>query len=890
MFSKIASVMTIFMMVFSLFGFAPVKVSAHTGAGEHTFSASVSPSSINLGDTANFTFTVTNTSAIAGSPPSWDIESFTIVVPSNFTINASSLSSSAGWDVGFDAPSNEIRVSSGTPSATVIPGDSESVTGTFTSTGIIGGNTTWVSRAFKNNSFTPAGGAEFHGNGSTDIIIKVTYTLTTTSSGNGTAGPSGSYNAGTVVPLTNTPDSGYHFLSWTGDADCTDDGSVTMNSNTACTANFEIDAPQLCLDQNANNVNQPLPCTYTMCQYNDAILASDPLCVPPPVDACPNEQTDPGMQTTGPCNSDDVCPNDIGIQTSTTQCTPDACTNIDGFQATVPEGNYASNGICLPTDTCQITNNQNGWFGTYYNYPATNIGMNLPQNEWGTTYGDPLSDVTAWTANWYDAAFARFAQVDSNLMFGANWFPFNDPAPGIAEELHNGNEHHFGAKWSAKVTVPGTGDYAYEVSSDDDVWIYVDGDLRASNPGVHPAGVIAGNINLTEGTHIVDVYFAERHITGSEMNYKFLNPDLIIKAYSATCQLPPPPVDMCPNIALLQVTIPAGMVVNDAGNCVIPPPPATECSDNVDNGDEEDSFADELDPGCWIDPNDSETYDSTDDNETLVDVCPNDEGFQTNIEQCSIPPVYECSDDINNNDGDELVDENDPACHTDGDADNSESYDPTDDSENTVCSDGISNDEDDLIDSEDPGCHTDGDANNSESYDPNDTDETNIIEVIDMCPNLDGNQTSVPSDMYVNEDGNCADNNSGGSGSSSGSRVNRGGGQVLGAATDICAWNSSYLRRGWRGNKMEDVKTVQNFLNQYMTSGLVVDGLFGPKTEAAVKSFQAKYATDILTPWDISVPTGLFYLSTLTKAKELTCATDVPLPVLIPWSKNPIVQ
>ena len=131
----------------------------------------------------------------------------------------------------------------------------------------------------------------------------------------------------------------------------------------------------------------------------------------------------------------------------------------------------------------------------------------------------------------------------------------------------------------------------------------------------------------------------------------------------------------------------------------------------------------------------------------------------------------------------------------------------------------------------------------------------------------------------------------GGGGSSSGSRRNTTNtGQVLGAAIDLCTWDASYLRRGWHGNKIEDINTVQNFLNQYMTSGLVVDGVFGPKTEAAVKAFQVKYATDILTPWNISTPTGLFYLSTLTKAKEITCSTDIPLPELIPWSKNPIVR
>ena len=41
------------------------------------------------------------------------------------------------------------------------------------------------------------------------------------------------------------------------------------------------------------------------------------------------------------------------------------------------------------------------------------------------------------------------------------------------------------------------------------------------------------------------------------------------------------------------------------------------------------------------------------------------------------------------------------------------------------CEDGIDNDGDGVIDEEDPECHTDGDAGNPDSYDPTDDDESN---------------------------------------------------------------------------------------------------------------------------------------------------------------------
>lgn len=95
-----------------------------------------------------------------------------------------------------------------------------------------------------------------------------------------------------------------------------------------------------------------------------------------------------------------------------------------------------------------------------------------------------------------------------------------------------------------------------------------------------------------------------------------------------------------------------------------------QCSDGEDNGDEEDSLADELDPGCHTDgdPTDEDeinSYDPLDDDETNT----------------TEEVVYACSDDADN-DEDGLTDANDPGCHSDGDAtDEDDTYVPTDNDE-----------------------------------------------------------------------------------------------------------------------------------------------------------------------------------------------------------------
>jgi len=69
-----------------------------------------------------------------------------------------------------------------------------------------------------------------------------TYTLTTNVVGSGSVAlnpPGGTYNAGTVVTLTATPDVGFQFSSWSGDlTGATNPTTITMDANKNVTATF----------------------------------------------------------------------------------------------------------------------------------------------------------------------------------------------------------------------------------------------------------------------------------------------------------------------------------------------------------------------------------------------------------------------------------------------------------------------------------------------------------------------------------------------------------------------------------------------------------------------------------------------------------------------------
>lgn len=181
---------------------------------------------------------------------------------------------------------------------------------------------------------------------------------------------------------------------------------------------------------------------------------------------------------------------------------------------------------------CEDITSQNGWYGMYYNYLAEHPDMNLPSSQWPDIgHGDPMG---TWNADWYGSQYYKFNRVDSNLEFGGNFFPMDF----AAEEIHNGHDYHFGVHWRAEVTAPVAGNYEFSATSDDDVWVYMDGVLVAENPGIHAPSTVNGQLVLDTNPHIVDIFFAERHVTQSHMSFDFASDGLIIVPMPEECEDP----------------------------------------------------------------------------------------------------------------------------------------------------------------------------------------------------------------------------------------------------------------------------------------------------------------------------------------------------------------
>jgi len=94
-----------------------------------------------------------------------------------------------------------------------------------------------------------------------------------------------------------------------------------------------------------------------------------------------------------------------------------------------------------------------------------------------------------------------------------------------------------------------------------------------------------------------------------------------------------------------------------------------------------------------------------------------------------------------------------------------------------------------------------------------------------------------------------------------------------------------YILPGQKNNR-EEVKKLQEFLNEYESEKLVVDGEYKQVDIEAVKRFQAKYLDQIMLPWGVQEPTGRVYRTTTAKINLMSCAKKVGCPYFKTYLKQ----
>ncbi len=78
----------------------------------------------------------------------------------------------------------------------------------------------------------------------------------------------------------------------------------------------------------------------------------------------------------------------------------------------------------------------------------------------------------------------------------------------------------------------------------------------------------------------------------------------------------------------------------------------------------------------------------------------------------------------------------------------------------------------------------------------------------------------------------------------------------------------------WKGSRGEGVKKIQAFLKEQKFFDYEVTGYYDSNTTQAIKSFQFKYATEVLIPWGLREATGNWYQSTRAKANQIAGCSE----------------
>jgi fibro-slime domain-containing protein len=139
-----------------------------------------------------------------------------------------------------------------------------------------------------------------------------------------------------------------------------------------------------------------------------------------------------------------------------------------------------------------------GFYGLYYNLPASHPDVETGVKPWTKT---------PFQTDWYDPKYFAFDRVDAALNFGAQFFPVNQNQPG--------DPYYFAVNWRAIIEVPQDDYYTFDLTSDDDSWIYIDGNLASDLGGIHAEKTDSKKIALLQGYHKIEIYYAERMKSGA---------------------------------------------------------------------------------------------------------------------------------------------------------------------------------------------------------------------------------------------------------------------------------------------------------------------------------------------------------------------------------------
>ncbi len=144
--------------------------------------------------------------------------------------------------------------------------------------------------------------------------------------------------------------------------------------------------------------------------------------------------------------------------------------------------------------------------GDFYNLPCDHPDVEGPIT--GVVRGHQPSDYDWFSPRYYVFSIERLSLM---MPYSANYFPVNT---GLC-----GDPYYFAAHWHTTAIATEAGVYRFELGTDDDGWLYIDGKLVLDLGGIHALQRQGVDVNLTTGPHRIDIWFAERHRVQSGLEF-----------------------------------------------------------------------------------------------------------------------------------------------------------------------------------------------------------------------------------------------------------------------------------------------------------------------------------------------------------------------------------
>jgi fibro-slime domain-containing protein len=123
---------------------------------------------------------------------------------------------------------------------------------------------------------------------------------------------------------------------------------------------------------------------------------------------------------------------------------------------------------------------------------------------------------------WWSPDGVNVTAGSSNFADGVYSLPFNVPSNFFANGGSNGGANgYISTELKATFTAPLGGTVTFNLGSDDDSWIFLNGNLVADNGGVHAFQNISFPVTtgLIDGTNTVVVFQVDRHVVQSGLYF-----------------------------------------------------------------------------------------------------------------------------------------------------------------------------------------------------------------------------------------------------------------------------------------------------------------------------------------------------------------------------------